>query len=165
MTSLQYQYVVPPSFDLFFNLRLFIVENLASFRKYISWAHFETGLVKRLTKKLNKDLILMIVSLKGMEAIVKDFNEIQATSLHLKLESNINNYNKLFSELNDINFFGNEQLQEVCYELLNEYYTFQFSLKRIAFPENQTSETDIELIKIASQISSYSITQLDGCEL
>jgi hypothetical protein len=163
MTSLQYQYVVYPTFGISHNIRIKFAEILTQYRNLFSWTDIKTGFIINLTKKLNEDLVNKYVNAKGLHAIISEIDSKQAAELYPPFQKQLYNYNIYFSKLYQDKFFNNEELEQVANDLLSQFYAIDFSLKNKAFSDMPSNNSDKELIKVASQISLKTLSKLDGC--
>ncbi|MDI9365615.1 MAG: hypothetical protein QM541_11740 [Flavobacterium sp.] len=140
--------------DPFYNNRLlhfkiFLLEKVAFIKKTFSITAFKTGYVK----SLNGDLGNLLITLKGVRAIVNEFDKSKSKEEYRLMVFAIKKYNKIYSILMGIKFFNDSSLEETCTQILDEMYSIELELKKKAFENEPNNNNDAELINYASYYS------------
>lgn len=101
----------------------------------------------------------MYLESEGLKSVVKDLNEKQAKAVHERVYKILSKHRKLYSLLEQIDFFSNTQTKEISEKTLDNFYYVERHVRRLAFSGTDQIQDDKSLHEFASAISLGSLKE------
>jgi hypothetical protein len=142
-------------FDNYFDLKVIIWSRISkiirSFNLHIELTH--------VIFRINRDLNTLFLITEGVKAIINDKKiEGDTVKIHSKYKKALFAFRHTITILENVNFFRNPTTRKLCNNILDNYYTIEYQLRKIAYPETNNNQTeDQELLEFASSISLGSL--------
>lgn len=133
--------IIQPPRSIFSNRVIVLILN--NFRKLIRLLqiHYQTGLIEKLNKKLEKKYIIIV----GIISIIEnEFDEIEASDLLMEVRKSIKEIRESYDLMDSVAFFNFTQLKTISNKILDAMYDLEFILRKKALKNKRVVEPSKE---------------------
>ncbi|NNV57374.1 hypothetical protein [Limnovirga soli] len=149
------QNIDPYPSNCLFDLKLIVLNVLASVKKIFS----DTTLLSGFIDYVNKDLNRLRNRVEFIKSIIPQIQKEELANDYITIEKAIKKFNKIYASFEKSNFFDNEENKKLSQGILEDLYSVENHLRHILFNENPIPASDKELHRIASIISFKSLSK------